>query len=44
MGITTWPCAKCGQQQKEEHPNGAAVPLRLCAACKEAEARKDDGA
>lgn len=36
MGITTWPCPKCGQQQKREHANGETVKSEKCAACKEA--------
>lgn len=36
MGTTTWPCPKCGQQQKEDHANGETVNTRrLCAACAE---------
>jgi len=35
MGITTWPCAGCGQQQSTTHQNGEAPALRLCAACEE---------
>jgi hypothetical protein len=40
MGVTTWPCPGCGQQQRQEHPNGEAQSLQLCAACKEAEEAK----
>lgn len=35
MGVTTWPCQGCGQQQREDHPNGEAPNLRLCATCEE---------
>ena len=35
MGVTTWPCPGCGQQQRSEHPNGEAQENRLCAACRE---------
>jgi hypothetical protein len=35
MGITTFPCPSCGQQQKETHENGQEVRRRLCAACQE---------
>lgn len=36
MGTHTWPCSRCGQEQKLEAPNGAVIPLTLCAACQEA--------
>lgn len=47
MGITSWPCPGCGQQQKSEHPNGVMVHTVLCASCQEKKdkhERKDDGA
>jgi len=38
MGITSWPCPKCGQVQTETHENGHEVQAtRKCAACEEAE-------
>jgi hypothetical protein len=35
MGTITWPCAKCGQQQKKEIQTGEVPTLELCAACAE---------
>lgn len=36
MGITMWPCPKCGQMQRIEHPNGMPVKIERCAVCTEA--------
>jgi transcription elongation factor Elf1 len=35
MGVTTFPCPRCGQAQRETHDNGETVEVRLCAACEE---------
>ncbi len=35
MGVTSWPCPGCGQQQSTSHENGQEVQVRLCAACAE---------
>lgn len=35
MGVTEWPCPRCGQKQRREHPNGEAQAAELCAACTE---------
>lgn len=43
MGITTWPCPGCGQQQKSEHANGETVKVALCAACAEKKAKHESG-
>lgn len=43
MGITTWPCPGCGQQQKVDHANGETVKPTLCAACAERKAKQDAG-
>jgi hypothetical protein len=40
MGVTTWPCAGCGQQQRQEHQNSETPTLRLCASCQEEKDRK----
>ena len=42
MGVTTFPCPKCGQAQSETHENGAAVKVRLCAACAESFTKERD--
>lgn len=42
MGITTWPCPKCGQMQRREHANGEAVKSEKCPACKEAKHDNND--
>jgi len=38
MGITSWPCPSCGQNQTADHPNGEdpqRFRSRFCAACLE---------
>lgn len=35
MGVTSWPCPGCGQQQSQAHENGAEIKIALCAACAE---------
>jgi hypothetical protein len=35
MGVTTWPCPGCGQQQRAVHENGQEISLTLCPACAE---------
>lgn len=40
MGVTEYPCPKCGQAQRIRAPNGQEVKARLCAACQEQEAKQ----
>lgn len=35
MGSFSWPCPRCGQDQKTRAPNGTEVNPRLCAGCEE---------
>lgn len=42
MGVTTWPCPSCGQQQRAEHANGEEIRPRLCPACAEGFTRERD--
>lgn len=42
MPHTTWPCPKCGQQQRRDHGAGELVKCEKCAACKEAKQDNDD--
>lgn len=37
MGVTEFPCPKCGQAQRVRAPNGQEIKPRLCAACEEKE-------
>jgi endogenous inhibitor of DNA gyrase (YacG/DUF329 family) len=36
MGVTTYPCPHCSQQQRVEHENSQEVRPALCPACLEA--------
>lgn len=42
MGVTEYPCPKCGQAQKVRAPNGVTIFPTLCAACAEEE-KKEQG-
>lgn len=37
MGVTEYPCPKCGTPQKVRAPNGVEIKPSLCAACAEKE-------
>jgi hypothetical protein len=37
MGVTEYPCPKCGTPQRVRAPNGQEVKQNLCAACAEKE-------
>jgi len=44
MGVTEYPCARCGQAQKVRAPNGQEVNTqKLCARCEE-EVRAEEAA
>lgn len=42
MGVTEYPCPRCGQAQKVRAPNGQEVQAQNCAACREEEAREKE--
>lgn len=44
MGTTSIPCPRCGQAQVTSHDNGQEILPRLCAACKEIEAKEAEEA